>query len=103
VLRWAKARSIPLLHGSMMEFAVVGGSIEVMEWLQAEGCPWSRNCHAAAVCSGDARVLAWVFAANPPTPYLMQECMDRVCNQPHVRDWLLAWRDARARDRTEGV
>ena len=46
--------------------AAIGGRLDVLQWLRAEGCPWSYSTCENAVGWGHVKVLRWARENGAP-------------------------------------
>ena len=65
VLQWVRANGCPWDERTCWG-AAEGGHLEVLQWARANGCPWSGETCEFAAKGGDVEVLRWACANGCP-------------------------------------
>ncbi|KAG5180184.1 hypothetical protein JKP88DRAFT_324994 [Tribonema minus] len=65
LLRWARAAGCPW-SAAVFAAAACSGNLEVLEWARAAGCPWDELACALAASRGRLEVLKWLRAQGCP-------------------------------------
>lgn len=68
------------------------GNLEVLQWLRAEGCPWTEMLNTDAATYGHLEVLKWCTANGCPWDARICAFEAVSCQQLHVIRWLEARR-----------
>ena len=50
--------------GKLTQAAARGGQLHVLQWLRAQGCPWSTDTFSSAARRGHLEILQWLRAAG---------------------------------------
>jgi hypothetical protein len=57
---WLRARGLSAWDETTCEAAALGGRLNVLQWLRAEGCPWDERTHTASALGVDLKLRKWV-------------------------------------------
>ena len=81
-VQWLRSQDCPWDEHSC-EAAAFGGHFEVLKWLRSEDCPWDAGVCAAAAETGHFEVLKWLRSQDPPCPW-----------DEDTWAWASAWRES---------
>lgn len=64
-LRWAVAQEGITLSPGVYVCAARSGDLPLLQWVRAQGAPWTTNVYPAAIDSGNVELIQWVLDQAP--------------------------------------
>jgi len=86
LLDWYRSFACPL-DEEIWNWAVIGGSIPILQWLYNHDIPWGENACTVAASKGNMTVLLWLYSNGCPLSY--EKCTIVATRQGHLS--ILQW------------
>jgi hypothetical protein len=75
----------------VLEVAICNGQLDIVKWMRARGCGWTKDCCARAVEYDQLEILKWLRSQSPPSPW-STVIYHRIAlfGRRRILDWILS-------------